>query len=120
MPGIEDIAITVITEDPGTTIVADHAAALDITVEDFMAPAVLEVEAETVLETTILDPLAPAILEILGANAVTTLEVPAANEPEIIEIVSEGPQGAPGLQNVFVGPTPPDNPQDGWVWINTG
>lgn len=27
--------------------------------------------------------------------------------------------GLPGLQNVFVGPTPPENPTNDTIWINT-
>lgn len=28
-------------------------------------------------------------------------------------------KGKPGDQRVYVGPTPPESPQEGWVWIDT-
>lgn len=28
-----------------------------------------------------------------------------------------GPQGPPGVQNVYVGATAPANPEIGWIWI---
>jgi hypothetical protein len=34
-------------------------------------------------------------------------------------VVVEVLKGVPGDQNVYAGPTPPDNPQEGWIWIDT-
>lgn len=33
----------------------------------------------------------------------------------VIEVL----KGAKGDQNVYVGDTPPSNPQEGWIWIDT-
>lgn len=27
--------------------------------------------------------------------------------------------GPPGVQNVYVGDTPPEDPEEGWIWIDT-
>lgn len=63
---------------------------------------------------------APIIdVNIVATPQVDIISVPEALSPEMIEIDVPGLQGPPGLQNVFVGPTPPPNPQDGWVWIDT-
>lgn len=34
-----------------------------------------------------------------------------------VEVEVSGMQGAAGVQNVYVQPTPPLNPQIGWIWI---
>ncbi len=36
-----------------------------------------------------------------------------------VEVSTAGPQGPPGLQNVFIGPNPPTNPTVNMIWIQT-
>lgn len=33
-------------------------------------------------------------------------------------VVIEVLKGAPGAQNLYIGETPPENPHEGWVWID--
>ena len=49
-------------------------------------------------------------------SVVTDVVVP--QDPVVVEVLA-GLPGAPGVQNVFVGPTPPDNPQEDWIWVDT-
>lgn len=37
----------------------------------------------------------------------------------VVTIVAPGPQGPAGLQNVHVGPMPPENPIPNMIWIKT-
>lgn len=58
----------------------------------------------------------------ITANPVTEVDfisVPTPGQVATTQIVTAGPQGPPGDQNVYVGTTPPVNPQVGWVWIDT-
>lgn len=52
--------------------------------------------------------------EIVVNNAPLDLSAPAA-QSVVVEVL----QGKPGVQNLYVGPTPPSNPEEGWVWIDT-
>lgn len=72
-------------------------------------------------------------IEITGDNTAT---VTSADPNEVSEVVvtssvlevvnTTGParvievtKGLPGDQRVFAGDVPPDNPQEGWIWIDT-
>jgi len=44
-----------------------------------------------------------------------TIDVTNTTGPSV---VVEVPQGLPGVQNLYVGYTPPSGPQEGWVWID--
>lgn len=71
-------------------------------------------------------------IEIVGDS--DTALVDNRTEPRLI-VVSQGPvavtgnqsesvaisvlKGLPGDQRVYTGTTPPNNPQEGWVWIDT-
>lgn len=46
------------------------------------------------------------------------VEITTAPAPALV-ITVPGPQGPPGVNNVHVGPTPPDNPEPNTVWIQT-
>lgn len=59
------------------------------------------------------------VIEVLDTNSPSIIETLVAASPNTVEIAVAGPQGPPGLQNVFVGPTPPANPQINWIWIDT-
>lgn len=51
---------------------------------------------------------------VLATTGVTSLtEIPT--ETAVIEVLA----GLPGVQNVYVGTTPPANPQENWLWIDT-
>ena len=44
-----------------------------------------------------------------------TIDVTNNTDPSV---VVEVPQGLSGVQNLYVGYTPPSSPQEGWVWID--
>lgn len=48
-----------------------------------------------------------------------TINVVAPEAAPVLLEVLAGAKGEPGVQNLFVGETPPSNPQEGWVWIDT-
>jgi hypothetical protein len=64
----------------------------------------------------------PATLTTLDTEA---KEIVVTDRPSIItsnstdSLVIEVLKGAPGDDRVSVGDTPPDNPQEGWIWIDT-
>lgn len=53
-------------------------------------------------------------VEIVATQTPTTV---TDTTPE--QVVIEVMQGLPGDDRVYAGATPPDNPQEGWIWINT-
>lgn len=44
--------------------------------------------------------------------------IEVTDNSDIPSVVVEVPQGLPGVQNLYVGYTPPSSPQEGWVWID--
>jgi len=119
MASVEDIVITIIEDEPGPVITDVPAPSLDIQVSTFLQPQVLEVVGEMQVEATINSSLEPEFVEIVRPSDVDTITIPEANMPEVIEIGFPVVQGPPGVQNVYVGPTPPLNPEIGWIWIDT-
>lgn len=119
MPSVEDIAITIIEDEPGPIITDVPAPTLDVQVQSFLLPQVLEINGDMHLETTINSSLEPEVVEIVRPSEITTLTVPEANVPEVLQIDVPGLQGPPGVQNVYVGPTPPPSPEVGWIWVDT-
>lgn len=67
-------------------------------------------EAGTVLSST--DDPTSEVIDIRSSTV--TVDDPAPQS-----VVVEVMQGLPGVQNLYVGPTPPENPEEGWVWIDT-
>jgi hypothetical protein len=75
-----------------------------------------------------------AIIDIVGSDEVTSVALGTTTPVEVINVVSEVVEvnntdnqtnvavevlkGLPGVQNLYVGYSPPDNPQEGWVWID--
>ncbi len=71
-------------------------------------------------------------VEILGDNG-TTLTNSQSDKKVIVStqapvgvtgqpaqrVTIEVLKGVPGDQRVFAGPTPPENPQEGWIWVDT-
>lgn len=56
------------------------------------------------------------VIKTLSVNTIASREVKSTTpDSKVVEVL----KGAPGVQNVFVGTTPPDNPQEGWIWIDT-
>jgi len=53
------------------------------------------------------------IIDIIDSPAVVV------NRDTTTSTVIEVLKGAPGDDKVYVGPTPPSNPQEGWIWIDT-
>lgn len=63
-----------------------------------------------------------AVIEIIeegGTTALVTTEVGGVSEIPLEVAVVEVLAGAPGVQNLYVGPTPPDSPQEDWIWVDT-
>jgi len=72
-------------------------------------------------------------IEITGDNAATVTSTDPNNVSEVVVTSSvlevantagpvtviEQTKGIPGDQRVFAGDTPPDNPKEGWIWIDT-
>jgi hypothetical protein len=52
--------------------------------------------------------------EIVVNNSPVELGQPAPQS-----VVVEVMKGLPGVQNLHVGPTPPENPEENMVWIDT-
>jgi hypothetical protein len=53
--------------------------------------------------------------QLIVASQSPVLVTGTQQEAAVVEVL----KGLPGDQNVYVGPTPPDNPQEGWIWIQT-
>ena len=69
----------------------------------------------------IVNPTAPNVVEIIESAGTETVVVREAEPPQILEIVSPGPQGPRGergVGTVFTTPEPPENPEPGWKWID--
>lgn len=54
-----------------------------------------------------------SVVEI--TNTTTQLNITNPTSAVVIEVL----KGQPGVQNLYVGPTPPNNPEEGWIWIQT-
>lgn len=72
------------------------------------------VEPDTVVTNEIANDLA---LTIDVSPSIVT-DVLVQDDPVVIEVLA-GLPGQPGVQNVFVGTTPPSNPQENWIWVDT-
>lgn len=60
------------------------------------------------------------LFDSANSSAVYTFVVHDATSSVYVATATiPGPQGPPGVQNVYTGPTPPDNPEIGWIWIET-
>lgn len=74
----------------------------------------LEIEGE--------DPIAVSsqttTVTIQDAFSVPDITITPATGPEIVEVQVAGPQGPPGLQNVYIQETAPDwgPEQEGFIW----
>ena len=49
----------------------------------------------------------------------SAIEITDPGSVSVVEVITAGPQGAPGVQNVYVGTSPPSSPQIDWIWIDT-
>lgn len=58
-------------------------------------------------------------IDILINSPVYNINVPAPTDTNVIDVITAGPQGPPGVQNVYVQPTPPSSPQVNWIWVDT-
>lgn len=54
---------------------------------------------------------------VVEAIDVGMVGVPIPEPFSVLEIQTPGVQGAKGVQNVFVGPTAPANPEEDWIWF---
>lgn len=61
------------------------------------------------------NPVTEIVIE--DALLVPSIELQVPNEITTIEIAVEGPQGPPGVQNVFVQSTAPTSPNLNDIWI---
>lgn len=59
------------------------------------------------------------VVSVIEAIDVGMVGLPVQAPFELLEVQTPGVQGAKGDQNVYVGPTPPANPQLNWIWIKT-
>lgn len=80
-----------------------------------MGVSITIIDGQTSTDINVLE--ATSVLTGLSNGEAAVIEV-TNSASTLIEVLA-GVQGAPGVQNVFSGPTPPDNPQEGWIWIQT-
>lgn len=63
----------------------------------------------------------PVVVDVSQQGPVTVVDnsaqVEVTNNTDEVPVI-EVTRGLPGVQNVYVGDTPPNNPQEGWIWID--
>lgn len=58
--------------------------------------------------------------QTVGSVKVITKNIPVVATSNSVEVVTiDVLKGAKGDDKVYAGPTPPENPQEGWIWIKT-
>jgi hypothetical protein len=63
--------------------------------------------------------VAPSTIAITVPTTVTSVSIAAPNTTSSVDIQVPGPQGPPGLQNVYVSDTPPTGwgpEEEGFIW----
>lgn len=71
------------------------------------------VENERVTTVTTTNTIS-TVVEARGATSGLDV-VSTTPQPVVVEVM----KGLPGTQNVYIGDTPPENPEEGWIWIDT-
>ena len=77
--------------------------------------SVLDVSTITVAEQATENGFEPAEVIFTNSLEVQSIDISLESDVDTVEIVTEGPQGRPGLQNVFVSETNPALDENGNV-----
>lgn len=83
---------------------------------DFLGVYTVEIEGLT--DQLIVSPPASNLEVVVPSPDAVDVTVQPGVSFNVAEVYVPGPQGAPGVQNVFVGTTPPENPQENWIWMD--
>jgi hypothetical protein len=65
--------------------------------------------------TTTQGTVPPASRVVINVNSRPAVSTSSSSQSILIEVL----KGAKGDQNVYAGPVAPENPQEGWIWIDT-